>query len=542
MKRTGNAWRFAALIVVAIALGPSCGGGSGGDAPYTHSSLVEANAWDGDPPPGAQEVAPQTFGAWLDSGRIVLVTPDDMRREREMAEADLEDLKDRAAVLYASRPEVVARHTVEPFDDLPDFEALPDGTWRHHLPDGQHVALQGPLAAYRDLVHAHETFHSQANQATIYETLYARLTPAYRSENGLPDPADVATYTYDEVLDLNATLVADWRDFSIPLTVKRPAGYPDNALLEEGASTNIDRAAYAAPTGLAARVDYPLEWYVTSIKRQGRRGSCSAFGITAAIETWIAQQQGRWVNLSEQMLYNRAKMAWSEGTYGDNYSTSGLMWEMVFFTFVYPWERSWDYNLSLERIDHEAQGFYERSCWANADGTQQYAGEHCSEANHQATALITNLNGLSFTAFVNPESDVPPDSGFHAGVPNQMMNPGVIGPAWAIAMLALGYPVVISVTMPDGGLGGMSGPDSVGIIPWSPTEPPGRGGHAMLMVAFIPNADLPAGIPPAPSMGYFITKNSWGNFRGDGGFLYLSATWLMRWCRGMYTVQQVYER
>ena len=533
--------RLVLLVGVAALLGPSCGGTGDDASPYAHPALVPANAWTDELPDPATYVTPETFGALLDAGRIRLVTPADVAEEQQDALDLLQQQKMLAQSLYATRKAVLERHTVAPHDKNPDFDALPDGTWRYHIGNGDPVILQGLLTAYQDLVDATQRFNSVENQRNVYETLYSHLPLYYVQDQQLPDPADVTTYTFDEILDLNATLVSDWPAYAIPLASTKPAGYPASALQEEGNGTWGDTAVYPSPTGLAGQVSFPLKWYVTSIKDQGQRGTCTAFGVTAAVELMIAKQQLRWVNLSEQMLYNRATMTWRARSYGDGYPPGRMLGEMLLKTYRFSFEDSWDYNPSRQRIDHENESRYERSCWASADGSAMYGGEHCSDAVHQATVLVTQVGSIPFTAYVDPTLDVPPDARFMLTGFDAISEPGVLGPGWAMGMLALGIPVIISVTVPEEGFGQEAIDAAGGVVPYSAIEPPGTGGHCMLLVGFVHDTQLPAGVPPSPGMGYFICKNSWGLNHGDQGYFYLSDPWVMRWARGLYTVPYVHE-
>ena len=67
------------------------------------------------------------------------------------------------------------------------------------------------------------------------------------------------------------------------------------------------------------------------------------------------------------------------------------------------------------------------------------------------------------------------------------------------------------------------------------------GGHCMLLVGYVANADLPPGTPPGAGGGYFICKNSWGSTYGDGGYCYLPDSWVLTWTRSLYTLNSVGE-
>ena len=59
-------------------------------------------------------------------------------------------------------------------------------------------------------------------------------------------------------------------------------------------------------------------------------------------------------------------------------------------------------------------------------------------------------------------------------------------------------------------------------------EPLARGSDAVLIVGFVANEDLPAGVAPdtGPIGGFFVAKNSWRTTWGDCGLVYLSSAFL----------------
>ncbi|MBT8454209.1 MAG: hypothetical protein KJO40_19755 [Deltaproteobacteria bacterium] len=507
------------------------------EEPYTHPELIAENAFEDTIPDSAQYLEPDSFGSRLDDGSLQLLTKDDIPRELAEAEMELEELKQLASDLYSDRMDVLARHTVEPHDTHPDFAPLLDGNWRFQVDDEMAVQLSGVRYAYQELVESTQRFRTKENQLAVYTEFFARLDPAYIVERNLPDKGEATDLSYEEVFELNRVIAEDWGAFRGLAAGAKPPGYPTGKEDEEGYGGGVDEAMYPVRTGIGDQVDFPLKWYDTSIKQQGGRGSCVAFAVTAAVELTIARDQGRWVNLSEQMLYNRAKQVWEGSNYGDNYSLATMLFRMI--GYRYSFEASWDYNTSRQRVEFDYGQLYLYSCWADTMATP-YSGEHCSDTNHQASMFTTTVGGLSFTAFVNPETDVLPDAGFGTGIGSGIYDPGVVGTFWAIAMLRLDVPVMISFTMPVVGLSGALVGQSEGIVQHLAFEPAGTGGHAMLLIGFVPNAELPPGTPPSPGVGYFIAKNSWGYGYGDGGYVYLPDLWVQRWARGLYTLSGVY--
>jgi len=68
-------------------------------------------------------------------------------------------------------------------------------------------------------------------------------------------------------------------------------------------------------------------------------------------------------------------------------------------------------------------------------------------------------------------------------------------------------------------------PSKDGYVEQDPAEQ-SEGGHCSLLIGFVENSDLPAGVTPADERGYFILKNSWSTNDADCGFIYPSYGYL----------------
>ena len=531
------------LLLVCLCLPIACGGGGeGGAGDPTPIALGPELAFGGPAPAGAVSIPPEEFAALLADGKLEVVTLAQIEEQEEDALAQMALDRARAEQVFRDHPEILERHVAEPDPADSDYEQLPDGSLLLRvLPEdprtgggATYVSLQGRRQAYAELADTQERYATAENQLGIYRHFHAQLDPAFLERHELPDPSTVAQASFTELEALNQKIAQAWTTLK-PLPSGPPPGYPGDAASEEGYGGGIDGAGYASHPGMWTQIDFPLKWYATSVKNQGLRGTCVSFGITAAVETILALDRSRWVNLSEQMLYNRAKQSWNPSTYGDGLNLSSTLSMMRFFWYVYSWESSWDYNTSRARVD--AGYFYLDSC-VEKDGTTPYAGVHCSEANHQAPLFQTEMPWGTICGYLNPTSTVPPDARLGIGSPQALAGPLAVQLLFAKVALTLKNPVIISVTvgytLKDGFV------DSDGIVDYAPV-PFGSGGHCMLLVGYVENADVPPGTPLGLGGGYFVCKNSWGTGYGDGGYCYLSDAWVGRWMRGMWTLDGVIE-
>ncbi len=531
------------LLLVSLGIPTACGGGGGSAANGDGSplGLGPEQVFGGDAPVSAVALPPEEFAARLADGRLELVTLAQVQRQEEDALAQMAVDRARAEQLFADRMDILERHTAEPDPGDPNYEPLADGSWRLHLIPAdprtgaaeRHVSLQGRRQAYAELADTLERYQEQENQLGVYRALHGQLDPAFIDRYDLPEPSTVAQSSFPELEALNLKVAQAWTTLTVPPSGP-PPGHPGVAANEEGHG-GIEGADYAAHTGMWPQLEFPLKWYTTSVKEQGERGACVAFGITAAVETIVARDQARWTNLSEQMLYNRAKQKWWPSVYGDNLNTSGTLSTMLVRMYRYSWESSWDYNRSLARQDH---GLFYTDSDKGKGSVPKYEAEHCSDANHQASLFKTETMLGTFCAFVDPATTVPPDAKFAIGMPHAIGAPGIVQLALAKVALVLSNPVIISVTVADSLPFAAVGPD--GIVAHN-ALPYGSGGHCMLLVGYVENADLPPGTPPGDGGGYFVCKNSWGPKYGDGGYCYLSDAWVATWGRGLWVLDGVLE-
>jgi hypothetical protein len=324
------------------------------------------------------------------------------------------------------------------------------------------------------------------------------------------------------------------------------------------------------PAGLRAQVDWPLEFYNTCIRNQGARGTCSAFAVIAAVESLAAVKDARWTNLSEQDLYKHQRLDWGPippDFYDDGYAPPLSLLAQLLTGYRFPFERDWDYNPSFQRQEDDDERKYTQSCVG-------YAGEACSNTNHQAQRHVYTVDTTTFkeekqevcewveaipflgivagwacelvdvvvevvesVEVVEYRTDVAGTSGLRVTNFFPFYVPVIMDPQDGID-LAKTYlddrkPVVLCFTVPDS----FSNPVN-GFVSYSSSES-GDGGHCVLLTGYVDNEDLPSGVAAGAGGGYAIVKNSWGDDYGDGGYAYLPYDWVKKWTTHMVAITNI---
>ncbi len=478
-----------------------------------------ANAYNhvAEPSPLHRPMAPHEFEALVAKGDVVLVVPTRIIEEESTERAQTDRLLEEVRRLIAN-PQSPGQRV----DFLTALENISPGwstrtTFQNNRKRQITVLLEGRDQIIRELMNSLSVFHSIENQKLIFENLRQRLvgTPAQ-----IP-VVELDTVTEAELKLINQQLLGMLETF---LGRDEPAiGAPteyDQCKLEEGSGrigskTQGDQSGPACSRhskGLLNNSSWTLKFANTCVRNQGERDTSPAFAVTAAIESITARDASRYSNLSEQAFYNRQKLFWYKKPqhYGDGPNPLLTAGFSAAQGYQFHYEDIWHYNPSYGRLD-VATPFpgYENSC-------ENYAGRYCSDSNHQARRVCTEVGALRFCGYYAPMPIATPYR-IHAmtGVLD-LFNPES-GTSAARALLRSGTPVVLNFAVPSQFLAtGTNGYVAA----------PARGGgflgaHALLLSGWVPNSRRPTGAPEGEGGGYFVAKNSWGSCTGDAGYYYL---------------------
>lgn len=520
--------RLSLFILTGLLL--ACSGG-GGEKVFTPE-----NAHGSPPPAGAQLVSPEEF-------RQLSLDPDfrwesQVAREARKKKAEEQFQADLVSIqnLVQQRPSLGV-FLKEPDLNDPGIKKLAGDnyliTFTNNAGQSESVITMGPRAKLRDLLAAHERFMRVDNQLGLYTEAYDSLPDELKT--GLPTPASLSGKSFAEIRTALAQLeqklegqVEALEERALRVTQQRlglsaqsdpyqPPSFPTSPANEERSGLGSDRIGrqcdYRAG-GLYKNLHWPLKYFTTSTKNQGRRGSCTGFALTSAAETLVAVRDGRWVNLSEQFLYNRIKTVWDADDYDEGAPTADVAEKFSESGYRLPFEDQWNYNPSLKRKDDDA-----------ADEEADYIGscldynERCSNTTHQSQFLCTQVGGNYYCGSRPPSNN----EGFKMSSSYLLWENGDDLPLNTIRnLLAAGRPMVVALEVTRG----MDDLDSNGFL-WDHRDNV-LGGHAIHLVGYLSNSKIQAKLPFAPSGqggGYFILKNSWGQCYGDGGLVYVSVKW-----------------
>lgn len=489
----------------------------------------------GDPlPAGAKLVGAEELARLVASGDAIPVNGRTRKQQEEAAaRQEAEDTRT-VQPLLAARPHLKGWLTEDPPPD-PTLRKLGDGNYLHtiSLANGKtgEVVTMGRRWSIHQAAQALRRTESYGGQVELYRRLYTIVPIEWRRSLALVDPivveADPKTYDKTAIAAANRRIGA-----KIPDIVKtfdpdpKPAGYVSDCTLELGAADGSDRSrdeptCARSPDGLFEKYVWKGKWHLTCVKDQRNRGTCSAFGDTSAIEYWVARTHGRWVNLSEQALYGRARLTWVGGDYGDGLNAYDGLREMSDENWLQPLEKSWPYNPSINRKEDDVKKQYTHSCDNYFDT--------CSDSTHQSEMVCSKEGDYLKCAYVAWDKN-PTHDGYRITGAVELWDP--LDPEasfpWLQAFLAAGYPVVIGHAITGAW---DDAPKHGGFLLYKANDTQ-RGGHGIHAVGVIDNETLATVLPSAPAGeggGYVIIKNSWSRCWGDGGYVYVPWKSIKEW-------------
>ncbi|MCC6621486.1 MAG: hypothetical protein IT385_09555 [Deltaproteobacteria bacterium] len=499
--------------------------------PFEPSQVWAAE--DEELPPGATMVTPEEF---LALSRI------EGFRLKNKAEEDAK-AAEQAAQIAADEALVMAELGDHPNIDLwlppltdpaPDgLTKLGDGAYLIHLegPGGEDVTVRSNSRA--DVVQAIAWSLRETNARDNLGRRFASLV------GRLPDDARAELPPVEALDDLTDEELAD----EVALVERRLEETTPNQILPQGAYDG----SFANPTGCVDEIrsygddlDWQLAPYETPVRWQGARGTCTAFAVTAGLETMVHRRHGVPVDLSEQELYSEARDNWliDPADFHDGIMAGTMLHNMMLDVFRVDAEHHWPYNPSEDREQDGLLLTWRKSC-LNYD----YA---CSNTNHQRGTVCSPAPPPYFGTYCATHQPEPGTVGGNIG--NVRLKDSVslwngLEPQNSLASIRAhiqaGHPVVVGVWLDNAFR--LAAADSEDQEPWSGwvsakntwmVEP---APHSMLVVGYIYDSQLPVDVGnweddtrdfyEGFGGGYFVLKNSWGCV-GDKGHFFVSFDWL----------------
>lgn len=392
---------------------------------------------------------------------------------------------------------------------------------------------------------------TQSNQLSVFKVLKHQFPDGHLPDHTtLPTEDEAARMSAEDLIELNKTLTgqqsssgaegaeptagAAYTPLPAGFTRSAPLGYPTReygvnwGMDLESLNVNTSQFGYA-PNGI---MRFALQQFphtaqytpnfsnVTSVKDQGPRGTCTAFATVSAMEAAAMTNSTLPTNLSEQALYGFALLGSPSAE--DGYNSGDYLNMMANGSYsAAPYETWWDYNPAIARWTTGSTPPYADSCDGYGKGCSDTTAEDplvCTSSQCYYEYPLAANNGVTVT---NSSALVLPT---------------------AAAMLQLGFPVILEFAeTPD-----FESPDISGYVTYTGNGD-SLGGHAVHAVGYLTNAQLAAAaasagitdVPTAAGGGFFVIKNSWGDWFGDGGYVYVPYSYFDQNLTAVYSINAI---
>lgn len=474
----------------------------------------------------------------MSKSELMTISPEEIKEQEETRQKKLQ----KVIAFLDKNPQFIADHidpakfkAIKSLVDKKEFQKLKDFDQpKPHIPrrGKEPILLQGEISNLLDLADTIEDSESEINLKKLYSKAYSLIGAEQRRI--FKDPKFVHGLSAKE----SQLYVAQILKFIgsavyVPVEITSPGwkwdcddeigqqrvGTGDGADRCEKSEFHSDSLFNSASTA-----DFPLKYYHTCIKNQASRGTCVSFAINAAVESMLMLKENKAYNLSEQFTYFYGEIYSDHGgRYSYGLNTGDALHKMDTKNIKFQYEQYWEYNPS-NSIGNKSGDSYPSSCVG-------YNGEMCTNFAFQSQESISG-----FWPFQSFNYTVPYRG---TGKNIQITDRTNIMMWWdtagsldlAIALTKAKVPLVMSFNVKQN----FMDTDDSGYVYYESGEDD-VGGHASVILGFIPNSKLPAGVSPAKEKGFFIVKNSWGTGNGDCGYYYMDYKYVRKFVKGIFTV------
>lgn len=293
---------------------------------------------------------------------------------------------------------------------------------------------------------------------------------------------------------------------------------------ETGAGTGSDSGGGACtpkPNGLMAKWWFPMKPHLGCVRNQANRGTCAAFAMTANAEMRASQMRAKKYNFSEQFSYHISEIRTGRQRWREGMVTQDVITEWTSRGTSLAPESQWPYNPSrnMGSLNKRGTATWQDDIYNNA--CSGYSG-YCTSRAFQG-----GQNGNA-TTFYHPSAIIFSAVNIRAANHSKYTWGAFRSREKVLTSDVVNAlktrPVVVGVSVTDKLMNAWGS----SYIVWSSSDKNAGGGHAMLIVGYVPKGSLHSGAPKPEGSGFFIVRNSWSTGYGDCGYIYLDEKYVRK--------------